>query len=258
MTEELYGYPQLRADDTSSDFPNVTYINRAETGDNRAKVFNEIEGEGAETLLEMLEKEEAVWMIEIRSPAALYSETHRSFQSETSIRWDSRTTGERLPVFIISQLVALKDVDLPSGILHPLWKISSSVRVPEGAVLAQGNVLTAEPLVASILRFVPNDDLPNGVIAVSEPDEHIRFTVSLAKDLYREIRTRRDVQLGALIAAMGKLDREEHDPDESRVLRSIRQRLADEGVEDWTQDGYDPARAATSLEPFLPESEDTN
>lgn len=258
MTEELYGYPQLRADDTSSDFPNMTYLNRADTGDNRAKVFNELEGEGADTLLGMLAKEEAAWMIEIRSPAVLYSETHRSFESETSIRWDSRTTGERLPVFIISQLVALKNFDLPSGILHPLWQISPSVRIPQGAVLAQGNVLTAEPLVSSILRFVPNDSLPNGVIAVSEPDEHIRFTVSLAKDLYREIRTRRNVQLGALIAAMGKLNREEHDPDESRVLRNISQRLADKGVEDWTHDEYDPALAATSLEPFLPESEDAN
>ena len=260
MTEELYGYPQLRADGTSSDFPNMTYTNKASTGDNRARVSNELKGEGAETLLGMVAKEEAAWMIEVRSPAALYSKTHKSFEteSETSIQWDSQKTGERLPVFIISQLVALKDVDLPSDILHPLWQLSSTVRIPAGAVLAQGNVLTAEPLVASILRFVPNDDLPNGVITVSEPDEHMRFTVSLAKDLYREIRTRRDVQLGALIAAMGKLDPEEHNPDESRVLRSISQRLADKGVEDWTQDGYDPAQAATNLEPFLIESEDAS
>ena len=261
MTEELYGYPQLRADGTSSDFPNMTYTNKASTGDNRARVSNELKGEGAETLLGMVEDKEATWMIEVRSPAALYSKTHKSFEteSETSIQWDSQKTGERLPVFIISQLVALKDVDLPSDILHPLWQLSSStVRIPAGAVLAQGNVLTAEPLVASILRFVPNDDLPNGVITVSEPDEHMRFTVSLAKDLYLEIRTRRDVQLGALIAAMGKLDPEEHNPDESRVLRSISQRLADKGVEDWTQDGYDPAQAATSLEPFLIESEDAS
>lgn len=258
MTEELYGYPQLRADDTSNDFPNMAYINRAVTGDSRAQVFNELEGEGADTLLGMLAREEATWMIEIRSPAALYSKTHRSFESETSIRWDSLITGERLPVFIISQLVALRDFDLPSGILHPLWQISPFVRIPKGAVLAQGNVLTAKPLVASILRFVPDDSLPNGVIAVSEPNEHIRFTVSLAKDLYREIPTRRDVQLGSLIAAMGKLDPEEHDPDESRVLRSISQRLREEGVENWTQDGYDPARAATSLEPFLIEPEDAS
>ena len=253
MIDQLYNYPQIRADDTSSDFLNVTYINRAVTGENQARVVNELHGQNAETLLKMVDGQQLVWMIEIRSPATLYSKTFKSFQSETDIRWDIATTGEKMPVFIISQMVALEDVLLPAGLLHPVWRNRPAIRVPAGAVLAQGNVLTAEPLLASILQFVRDDSLPDGVIKVSEPDEHLRFTVATAADLHRQIAIRRDVHLGALIAAMGKLNADDHDPDESRVLRSISQRLAENNVEDWTQDGYEPALAATCLEQFLTE-----
>lgn len=256
MIGNLYDYPQLRADNTSSDFPNTIYENSAVTGDTRARVTNELQGEGAETLSAMVKAEQAAWMIEVRSPAALYSETHRSFQSETLIEWDSSETGEKMTVFIISQLVALEDVDIPAEVLHRLWRTRPSVKAPAGAVLALGNVLTAKPLTASILSFRLDETLPDGVIEVSEPDEHIRFTVKTALDLYRGIATRREVHLGALIAAMGKLNREEHDPSESRVLRSIRQRLEERGVPDWMSEDYDPARAATTLEPFLAESEE--
>ena len=254
MIGELYDYPQLRADNTSSDFPDITYINEAVTGDDRARVTNELQGEGSEILLKMVEDRKAAWVIEIRAPATLYSETQMSFQSETAIRWDSGETGEKLPVYIISQLVALEDLYLPAKILHQLWRPGPFVRVPIGAVLVQGNVFTAEPLISSILSFMLDESLPNGAIEVSEPDEHTRFMVKTAADLHREIRTRRDIYLGALIAAMGKLNPDDHDPEESRVLRSISQRLAEGGVEDWTQDGYDPARAATCLEPFRTKS----
>ena len=257
MISNLYDYPQLMADGTSSDFPNIIYENSAVTSYNRALVSNELHGEGSEILLEMVKAEKAAWMIEVRSPAALYSETHISFQSETHIPWDSSETGDKFMVFIISQLVALEDVDIPAEVLHQLWRTRPSVRASAGAVLAWGHVLNAEPLTASILSFHPDETLPDGVITVSEPDEHIRFTVKTALDLYRGIATRRDIHLGALIAAMGKLNREDHDPSESRVLRSISQRLEEEEVPDWMSEDYDPALAATTLEPFLTESEET-
>ncbi len=256
MIGNLYDYPQLMADGTSSDFPNIIYENSAVTSYNRALVSNELSGEGSEILLEMVKAEKAAWIIEVRSPAALYSETHISFQSETHIPWDSSETGDKFTVFIISQLVVLEDVDIPAEVLHQLWHTRPSVRAPAGAVLAWGHVLNAEPLTASILSFRPDETLRDGVITVSEPDEHIRFTVKTALDLYRGIATRRDIHLGALIAAMGKLNREDHDPSESRVLRSISQRLEEGGVHDWMSEDYDPALAATTLEPFLTESEE--
>ena len=257
MINNLYDYPQLKADGTSSDFPNTIYENEAVTSYNSARVSNELHGEGSETLLEMIKAKKAAWMIEVRSPAALYSKTHISFQRETFIRWDSSETGDKFTVFIISQLVALEDVDIPAEVLHQLWHTRPSVRAPDGAVLAWGHVLNAEPLTASILNFRPDETLRDGVITVFEPDEHIRFTVKTALDLYRGIATRRDIHLGALIAAMGKLNREDHDPSESRVLRSISQRLEERGVPDWMSEEYDPALAATTLEPFLTESEET-
>ncbi len=257
MIGNLYDYPQLMADGTSSDFPNIIYENEAITSYNSARVSNELHGEDSEILSEMVKAEKAAWMIEVRSPAALYSKTHISFQSETHIRWDSLETGDKFMVFIISQLVALEDVDIPAEVLHQLWRTRPSVRAPAGAVLAQGNVLSAKPLTASILSFILDDNLRDGVIEVSGPDEHIRFTVKTAPDLYRGIATRRDIHLGALIAAMGKLNREDHNPSESRVLRSISQRLEEEEVPDWMSEDYDPALAATTLEPFLTESEET-
>lgn len=254
MISDLLVHPQLKADNTSSDFPNIIYVNNAFTGDDRARVVNELRGEGSEILSRMVEDRKAAWIIEIRSPATLYSKTIRSFQTETSIRWSSEETGEKLPVYIISQLVALEDVYLPAKILHELWRTRPFISASAGAVLAQGNVLTTKPLIASILRFIPDEKLPDGVIEVSGPDEHIRFTVKIATNLHLEIRTRRDILLGALIAAMGKLNSEDHDPEDSRVLRSISQRLAERGVDDWMHDGYDPALAATTLEPFLSKS----
>lgn len=254
MIGDLFVHPQLKADNTSSDFPNITYVNNATLGDDRALVVNELRGERSEILSRMVEDRKIAWIIEIRSPATLYSKTIRSFQTETSIQWNSEETGEKLPVYIISQLVALEEVYLPAEILHELWRTRPFVRAPAGAVLAQGNVQAAKPLIASILRFIPDETLSDGTIEVSGPDEHIRFTVKTAVNLHLEIRTRRDILLGALIAAMGKLKPEDHDPEDSRVLRSISQRLAEGGVEDWMHDGYNPALAATTLEPFLSES----
>ena len=256
MINNLYDYPQLRSDGTCNDFLDTVYVNRATVDDCKADVVNRLSGDAAGVLTGLLKKGQAGWMIEVRSPAALYSETHWSDQSDTKVVWDSALTGDSFNVYLVSQMVALEDVSIDSGLLHPIWRTHPSVVVPAGALLAQGNVLTAEPLTSSILKFVPVDTLPDGMMEVSEPDESIRFTVKIAAGLRPGLYSRRDLHLGALIAAMGKLNRVEHDPEESRVLRSISDRLLDQGIPDWMSDDYDAALAATALEKFAIVAED--
>ena len=80
------------------------------------------------------------------------------------------------------------------------------------------------------------------------------FRVTLARDLYDKRRTDRDIQIAGLIGACGMLPRSSLGTDGENathpVALQLRARLEDAGVQDWTSDDFDPARAATVLEAF--------
>ena len=98
-----------------------------------------------------------------------------------------------------------------------------------------------------------------------EPDTSsgdLRFLVHLSPRHYAEgLRDNRDVQIAALIAAFGRIPFLDQD-DEARypILTFIKAVLQDKGIPHWGEaaEDFDPAAAATAIEPFYlpPEGED--
>lgn len=248
-----YSRPMLRADGQSTDFLNIQYENEVQpTRGGEALVTNRLEGSNADVLHRLVDKCQAKWVIEIRSPAALYSKSYYGQDTVTTVSWDTHETGGHLPVFIISGLVAVKQLTIPTECLNEVWQYEGSLTFDKGAYLAKGIIFSAEPLLSSMLEFLCDDKARPGTMRIEGPNEHIKFTVYLAEDIHKEIRQRRDVWIAALIGALAKFDSEDLDLDDSRVLREISLRLSENGVSDWRADDYDPAAAATCLETLLP------
>lgn len=248
-----YSRPLLRADGNSTDFPAVKYENEVvSTSAGEARVTNRLLGTDAGVVQGLIDSGYAEWIIEVRSPAVLYSKSYRTREAVTTVSWDVKETGGPLPVFIISGLVAAKRLTLSSSIVNEVWKDADALEFAEGAYLAKGIIFETKPLLSSMLEFKSDDNARPGEMKIEGPNEHIRFTVYLAQNIHKEIRQRRDVWISALIGALAKFDSEGHDPDGSRVLREISLRLSDKGVSDWRSDDFDPATAATCLEPLSP------
>ncbi len=248
-----YSRPMLHADGNSTDFPALKYENKVvSTSTGEARVTNRLSGPDAVALQGLIDDGYAEWVIEVRSPAVLYSKSHRTREAVATVSWDVKETGGPLPVFIISGLVAVEPLALSSSIVNEVWKDADVLEFAEGTYLAKGIIFETKPLLSSMLEFRSDDKARPGEMRIEGPNEHIQFTVYLAQNIHKEIQQRRDVWISALIGALAKLDSEEHDPEGSRILREISLRLSDKGVSDWRSGDFDPAAAATCLEPLLP------
>lgn len=249
-----YSQPVLRADGNSVDFLDIEYKNEVEptAGGGEARVTNVLHGSNAGVLQSLVDNGVAEWVIEIRSPAVLYSRSHSTREAITTVSWDINETGGHIPVFIISGLVATKQVTIFTECFNIIWKDKDTFTFAKGTYLARGTIFSAEPLLSSMLEFQCDDEARPGTMRIEGPNEHIKFAVYLAKNIYTEIHQRRDIWVAALIGSLAKFNPEDHNPEESRVLREISLRLNEKGVSDWCDDDYDPVAAATCLEPLFP------
>lgn len=242
-------YPQLRADLTSADYPGAFYENKVFVRGSSARVTNRLVN--APDLEWLMAQGKAKWSIEIRAPAALWSRTELTSLDDKTFNLSPEETGPE--VFVISRLVAVEDLDLPTRKLNPAWHENDIVEIPRGVWLALGNIARTESSVSSILRFVKSDHLPSGRMEIAGPDDQFQFIVSVAPDLFAR-RSYRDVQIAALIGVMGRMPAVAAslgEGNEPPILRTIRARLEGEDVTAWDdRDNYDAATAATALEPF--------
>ena len=251
-----YSQPILRADGNSIDFLGIEYKNEVEyTAKGEARVTNLLQGPDAFVLQNLIDKEEAEWIIEIRSPAVLYSRSYPTRENIAEVSWDINETGGLLPVFILSGLVATQELSISAEYFNEIWHEQDTLIFTPGTYLARGIIYSVKPLLSSMLEFKCDDKAKPGTMRLEGPNEHIKFTVYLAKDIHTEIHLRRDIWVAALIGALARFNPEDHDPDESRVIREISLRLSEKGISDWYDDDYDPVAAATNLEPLLPISE---
>ena len=159
-------------------------------------------------------------------------------------------------------LIAVEHINLSGEGLSAVW--DPPISVPRGCWLARGDVTRAKSLAASLLTFYPKSDLSAGEMEV-RPVTHsgdLHFNVYVSEQLYPQCKVRRDLQIAALIAALGRIPHldpandPEVDDDSSQfsALTSIRERLIEQNVPVWgdgQNDHFDPARAATAIEQFL-------
>jgi len=243
--------PLLRADGASMDWTHATYRAAVKVGGYSAGVQNTLVG--APELEEQIRAGSAQWALELRCPRTLFARTDYSAAPNFSMHWSADEVGDEL--YITPGLVAVRALYLRPDGLNRLWG-DDPIEVPKGRWLARGAVLHTKSLAASLLTFVPNQSLTDGQIAV-EPvttSGDLRFNASLPPALYGEVRHRRDIQIGALIAAMGRIPHlDSADDDAYPILHHIRDALTERGVRIWGEElnsEFDPAAAATAIEGF--------
>ena len=245
-------YPLLRADGNSLDYPETKYFTDAETMEGEVTIENRISGKVAETFSRWLDREAACWVTEIRCPSMLFSQSFTTQASRDSFNWDNSNSSGAGTCFVVTSLSATRRVTIDSELLHPVWRSANRLSIPAGAVLAVGKTFRTKPMLDSILSFSEDKYLPNGGMRLTGPDEFIKFEVFVSSDLWATLRQQRNLWVSALIAALGRLNKEEHLPDDNLVLFDIQQTLHKANVADWLSDDWDPAEAGSFLGRFTP------
>ena len=252
--------PVLLEDGSSLDWPSASYSPTIGIGDQMARIEHRVEG--APSLTEMVERGEAVWAVELRCPKTLFARTSMSKFAEHAVRWDEGDIDG--PAWLIPGLLATTDLSVTdTDALHEVWH-DASPSFPAGFWIARGDARRVTPFRDSLLSFQLDITVPPGRMAV-ESDRStgdLRFVVRAAADVHHEaMGGNRAVLIAALVGVCGHFPREfgsaaddEPGGDDgavSALADELRERLGEAGVATWDDiDLYDPAAAATALEPF--------
>ena len=250
--------PLLLEDGSSLDWPDASYSAEMKFGESYATVTHELVG--ATQLHRLLERGAACWIVELRCPSTLLSRWAESQTSVCTVKWDpTEIQGE---LYCSAGLVTTEPVTLTAEGLSDLW--AAPIAIPAGYWLARSDTTRSKSLAASLITFYPDGNLVGGQIEVRHVtgDGDLHFNVYVSEQLYPQCRTRRDLQIAALIAAFGRIPHldETNDADETGatypILESVKDRLRQANVPLWggelNQD-FDPARAATAIEEFTVE-----
>lgn len=247
--------PVLLEDDSTLDWTRARYTVKVDVRQSKAAITHHLDD--APELAAALDEGDAEWVTELRCPRTLLSRGQRSGGAAQAI--DLAADDIIGEAFLIPGLVATRDFDLATSGLDPfVWRRDAAIRVPAGWWLARGDAQTTTPLTASLVRFRRDPDgvLSPGQMSVEEESDGGRpyFRVTLARDLYDNRRTDRDVQIAGLIGACSLLPRstlrEGGDNVSDPIAQQLLARFEDAGIYDWTSEHFDPARAATVLEPL--------
>lgn len=246
--------PVLFEADTGLDWPGARYEVEVTIKGSQATVVHRLEG--APALTSLVDAGQAQWITELRCPRTMLSRQSRSTDSTQTVDWaDHEVAGES---FLVPGLVSDCEVALDPACLNRFaWDHSEKVIAPAGWWLVRGEARRVKPLVSSLVRFKENVRFDAGQMCAEEDNDGGTpyFRVEMAADLFGTIRRNRDVQVAGLIAACAHLPRssmrQEAENEEHALAQLLRARFEAAGVPDWDSDQFDPARAATCLEPFL-------
>ncbi len=243
--------PLLREDGSSMDWARATYSAKITISESGADVVHTLAE--APQLDALIAAGDAQYVLEARCPQTLYARVAYSRDANVRCEWDPRDVyGE---MFLIPGLVSVRACQLDTEGLNQLWG-SEPIDVGKGRWLARGSIVRTQSLAASLLEFLKKPELTDGEMRV-EPDTgsgDLRFKVYLAPNYFdMVIRTNRDVQIAALIAAMARMPwLDSGDGESYATLAQVKAKLQESNVPVWDSDpgDFDPARAATAIERF--------
>ena len=244
--------PVLLEDRSRFDWRVADYEPEVQIEPTRATVIHRLRR--APTLERLVADGSATWATEVRCPKTLLSRVEPSPETRQVVTWTADSVDGDM--YVIPGLLAVDDFNLApeANELTPIWR-DAPLDVGKGWWLARGSIRRTKTLGQSLLRFHLDETLDDGEMRIrrDQNDEDLHFHVHLADNIWQE-RTRRHMQIAALIGALGQLGTVfGEDDDEPRVAQEIRRRLEDKGVATWSDgESFDPARAATAIEPFFP------
>lgn len=246
-------WPILRADGTSLDWTTASYAAQVKVQGRSATARHSLEN--ADQLEALIAAGSACWVLELRCPKTLLAQMTYDSNPEMTAKWDETEVDGEL--FVLPGLVAVEPLQLGTGGLNDLWG-NEPIDIDAGSWLARGTTERTESLAASLLTFNVKDTLNDGEMEVL-PDissGDLRFNVFLSPSYFTYVSAHqpRDVQIAALIAAIGQIPKIVSTNDAGYpILDQIGERLRERDVRTWDEEAgadFDPAKAATVLEPF--------
>lgn len=244
--------PVLLEDRSRFDWRVASYEPGVQVEPTRATVIHRLRD--APTLERLVAQGSVAWATELRCPKTLLSRVEQSSDVHQVVTW----TGDLVDgdMYVIPGLLAVSDFRLApeADELTPIWR-DAPLDIVKGWWLARGSVRRTKTLGQSLLKFHLDEKLGDGQMRIrrNQNDEDLHFHVHLADNIWQE-RTRRHVQIAALIGAFGQLGAAlGEEDDEPRVAQEIRRRLEKNSIATWRDgESFDPAAAATAIEPFFP------
>lgn len=251
MTEDAL--PVLLEDGSRLDWPDAAYRPDMRLRDGLARIEHRIEG--APALERLLTEGAARWAIELRCPKTLLARIDTSATPRMEVRWEPHEVDGQ--VYLIPGLLAMRDARLETDGLNDLWSGRATLDVPGGWWLARGQPYPVKTLGETILSFLEDRALPDGAMKVDTVlhSGQLGFTVSLAPDVFPSVKRDRSMQVAGLVgvcALFPKVFGDEMEEQHRALAEEIRGRLGAADVPAWNDDIYDPARAATAIEPLFP------
>ena len=246
-------YPVLYEDGSSLDWRDASYGANVNLTEQSATAEHALSG--ASALEALVNKGDAKWALELRSPKTLFSKLALSATTTCTIDWDPRDVDGDL--YLMPGLIAVKATHLNTAGLIDLWG-SDEIGVPAGAWLVRADARRAKSDASSLLTFHVDVSMEDGAMRV-EPDTgggQVHFNVWVSAATREQCRHDRNLQVAALIGAFGRIAQiADPDPEsegiEDPLLTRIRERLETHGVPVWDDPvQFDPVLAATTLEPL--------
>lgn len=245
--------PKLLEDGSKLDWPDAEYSADVWLGDGFARVAHHLAN--APALERLIAEGGAHWAVELRCPRTLLARIETATTREMEVRWAASEVDDL--VYLIPGLLATRDVSLGTEGLGALWA-GDTLDVPGGWWLARGTERRTSTLRESLLSFDEDADLPPGGMRVA-PDSNsgrLRFIVYVASDIRAAVERDRSMQVAGLTGVCALFPRvfdADAEAEHGALIGEIRDRLEDAGAPTWEDpDRYDPARAATAIECFLP------
>lgn len=201
----------------------------------------------------------------VSAPVSAYRDLHVSKEPTHVVAWNPDDLGSYplfTPMLVCGQDVDHK-VDATRDCVHPFWD-GTELHLTKGSRLAVCATFALQSGVLGLLDFRVNEDLASGQFKVEPSREGgFRFKVELSEDIFRHLNAkynRREpsgwnVMTHIVSAAFALLQRRYRDEEGDEGWSSFSNLLAlshvleQHGLPHWSDENFQPERAATCLYP---------
>ena len=258
----FHEFPSL--DDGNDSFPAGQYRVGSEMGDTDSSLVLFHQLDGAPLIQKFIDQGLAEYACAIAAPRSAYREVQTSSSTRQCLSWDPSYFGEPpyfTPMVVCTKETLVLELNSKRDGVHQDWH-GQKVRFSKGGRLAQGPVMH---LMASdlqrLLSIHPSEKCNPGqfYVEVSSADV-FGFSAYCHPDLHFFLQEpgeqkfkRQDIMTHMVTACFSLLQRDYKDDDGEegwrthKILELLAQQLEDAGYRDWSEDGFQPEKAATLL-----------
>ncbi len=167
------------------------------------------------------------------------------------------------PVIIMTEEYPISNPDKAHG-FHDIW-LKQDIKFPQGGIIGFDGWMILGDAASSILQFIKDKDIPEGMIKVESDDTGgFRFKVLVHESLFTFISNPydeneknhvRSIWIHALSRGLEILATDYKNKDDWEQypnLKLLEQQLKNEGQHHWDEEGFYPEAVATSLYPHIP------